>query len=377
MSKHQVWLCDDRGKQLQLLEDLRQFSYVHTVNGVGAFTLVSGATISQDFLRRDRQIQIWRKPIGGILKLDFLGFLNRWKYTESAGNLSSIVLSGVDSNELLKRRIVAEKAESTYAGDTAEIDDMMKGIVTRSLGSGAAAGRILTADGFFVDVDKTAGAELTKRFAWRNVLELLQDLSQTSRTSSPEVFFGVYVDKIGTGFPGTIELKFKTFINQPGIDRTVIVVGSAKPFSVELGTLSEPHLEYDYSGEINYLYVGGPGQADARRLVETSDDDSIGQSWLGRREGFYNASGAEDTDAAVLDEALGELQANRGIIRFGGIVLNTPESQYGIHWGLGDKVPIFIFGRELSGIIRQIKVSVDSNDNETVTAVIEGEYSLV
>ena len=111
--------------------------------------------------------------------------------------------------------------------------------------------------------------------------------------------------------------------------------------------------------------------------MEVSDDASIGQSWLGRTEGFYNASHAADTDAAVTDEANAQLGNRRAKIRFGGQILNSRDSQYGIHWGLGDRVPIFAFGRELEGVIRNVSVAIGANGVEQINAIIEGEYSLV
>lgn len=364
-AQYEIWLSDDAGIRLRLLDDHAGLELARRVNAVGAFTLTLDGSFDADLMAVDRRLEVWRAPEEGMaLRLLFVGFVRRWKWWTSAAGLTALVVQGYDQNELLRRRIVAYKANSAQAAKDDQADDMMKAIVRENLGASATdADRNLTALGVTVQADSGAGPTIEKKFAYRNVMDVLAEIADVAATAGTDVFFDlVPVSRTA--------LEFQTFTGQRGADHTW--PGGTPPvvFSLEFGNLEQPSLEMDYSGEVNYVYGAGQGEGDARVLVEVEDATREAASAWNRREGFKDARNDEAADQVTAD-AQEALEEGMPALRFNGQVAQTDQCRFGIEWEMGDRVTAVYQGLTVDTMIAAVNVKLDGNGKETVTAKLE------
>jgi hypothetical protein len=370
-SSYVVWMATPLGRRLWPLDlALIDLEYVKRINGVGWVKIRYGlGDLDLGTLVLDRQLQIWRKPPGGQLDLDAAAFLREWnlKYVDG---VSTVTLKGPDQNDLLNRRIVAYAAGTSQATTTTNVDDAMKDVFNENLIGGATdTDRDWSGNSLTVAGDTSDGTAIEKAFAWRNCLDVLQEMNEASRADGNEVFFNIVPLSFGSDTT-TINLEFQTFTGQPGADKTSGTGSKPVVFSPEWGTLEEATVTYDHTQEQNYIYAGGQGEGSDRDVQEASDSDLINASPWGRREGFKDARN-EETSAAVLDAANDRLIARRPFVTFTGRLLDTENMRYGLDWFLGDKVTASVFGQQYDGVIRAVRVKVDQDGEETITAHIE------
>lgn len=362
---YELYLANDRGERLQLLDKVVRFNYSKTINGIGRGQFVFPDSYDFTLFKRDYRIEVFRSPSPtASKKLENIYFIRRRIGDTLAGGQIQLNTFASDPNELLMRRIVAYNSGSSEADKTDEIDDMMKAIVRENMGTLAAADRDWTASGFSVQVDVSLGPSITKAFSRRNVLDVLQDLSEAARTNGTEVYFAVVPTT-------TTTFEFQTFIEQPGVDRRY---EGEDPlvFSLERGNLGAPMLEDDYEDEISYVYAGGQGEGDTRDIQVSSDNALINESIWNRREGFRDAR-HQSASAGVLTDADAMLSASRPRRRFHASLLSVKNSRYGIDWNWGDRVTVEYLGQRLNALVRSVSVSVDRNGDETVMGRVEIE----
>lgn len=364
-ASYEVWLDDDRGRRLALLDGLSSLEVVKTVNAAGYFQIVIGG-LAEGMLARDRMIEVWRKPQGGNLELYFAGFLRRWRLN----GFGWATISGPGVTELLGRRIVAYAAGSSQADKTDQADDMMKAVVRENFTASATDGdRSLAGVGFSVAGDTGGGPSIRKGFAWKNCLDVLQDIAETAALAGTDVFF-----EVRPTFPGdgTIGLLFDTAINQPGVDRTVGAGGAdVALFGLEYGNLDEIELDYDASDEVTVGYGGGQGEGDNRTTAEVEDTSRSGLSVWQRREAFGDARN-EQASAGVTAKSQEIVQAGRPKLRFKGRLLSTDQTRYGLDWNFGDRVSAQYRGMNFDGLVRQVTLTMNEQ-GEAIRASLEVE----
>lgn len=368
MATYEVWLCNDRGERLTLLDPF-EFDYSRVVGGYGyaSVTLPFDETLF-NLVKRDFQLHIYRAPTGGKLSLYNAYFIRNKAATDFQTHEQEMRFRGPDLREILARRIVAYAADEAEALKADQGDDMMKAMVRENLGSSAASARDYSANGFSVAPDVTVGPSITKAFAWKNVLTSLQQIHQTTVTAGSPVFFDIEI-AIPDPSIGTPTLVFQTYADYPGRDLRTISTGGFG-FSKELGNLSFVHYEEDYSSEANYIYAGGQGSGTLRDVQEASDSDRIGASIWNRRELFANASGAS-TSAGVTGVANERLNEKRPRLMLRADLLDTDDTQFQRDWDCGDYVTVKAFGRQFDEIIRVVSVKVSRTGSEDVSARFE------
>jgi hypothetical protein len=189
------------------------------------------------------------------------------------GSDLTIQLKGVDANDLLFRRHIINFSGTDGANKTDFTDDMMKEYVDEQAvtdGSDPAASfgtRAIT--GLSIQADTSSGPSISRSASWRNLADLLTDLSKASRAEGTEVFWDVK-ETVGTG---SISFNFQTKTGQPGADLTSSVV-----FDEARGNLEESSLTEDYTQEVNYVYGLGQGQGENRTVQQVWDADRINAS---------------------------------------------------------------------------------------------------
>ena len=319
------------------------------------------------FLDVDNLIEFWRQPEGGEDRLEMVGFIRYWDYFETAPKSERLRIGGPDQVDLLDRRVIAYRSTTSQSTKTDFSDDMIKEIVRENLGASAAlteAGRprAFDPDHFTVAGDTSQGQSMTRSFAWRNVLNVIQEIAETSRDLGTPLFFDM-VPSVGASF------EFRTYVNVRGIDRTPSNIPSVV-FSREYGNLTNPFLREDWRQEHNYVWGGGQGQGAARVIDPEKDTDRIFRSIWAKTEIFQDAR-EESTILGVASKAFERLENSQPRLIFRGELLDTPRSRYGIDWDFGDKITVRYRGNEFYGDIRSVTVGINADGLETVSASLE------
>ena len=184
----EIYLCDPFGMRIECLDYVTAFEYTLLANEPGTFRLKLPAQFDRSHVRLDNIIEIWRGHDPGTLKMEYCGFLRAWTFSDEAG-VTCTELFGLSSMELLRSRIVYSYAGSASAKMTDYADDMIKDVVYYGLGAGAAGTRNITSvgGGFTRQADLADGQSITKAFAYKNILEVCQEIADASKQAGTEV----------------------------------------------------------------------------------------------------------------------------------------------------------------------------------------------
>lgn len=362
MAEYEVWLDRDDGNRLALLDDFEQLDYTLAANDVGTCQITLPGDWSTTLWAADRKLEVWRKPDGGHLALERVYLLTGIDQQTDRDGLRRVVLEAVDGNDLLRRRLVAYAAGSTSATMTAAADDLMKAIVRQNMTTAATDTDRSWSTGYFsVQTNLSLGPSIVKAYSRRNVLGVLQELSEAAKqTTGPETFFDVPSPE-----PDTYE--FRTHVDQIGLDHTYPDGINPVLLGVEYGNLVEPRLTEDYSEEVNLVYAGGLGQESDRYVYEIEDTVRSGRSIWGRREGWRDSRG--DTTTPTQDEGRAALVEGKPKIRFEARVVDCPGTVYGVHWRWGDRISATYGGQVYNAPVNVVQVRRDA-DAESVEARI-------
>ncbi len=368
---YELWLTDDFGNRIAQLQAFLSLEASQVVNQIGFFNLTMPQSFDINLIQPDRMVQLWRAPRGGRLTLWRVYFIRKWEFS-TIGSDQIVSFGGPDTNELLRRRIVATFSASAQARKTDFADDMMKEIVTEAIADGVApvptVGTRVWAD-LSIASDLGLGPTITKSYPFKKLLTtsgqgVLPGLAKAAKEAGTEVFFDVVPDVI-TG--STSSFQFQTFTGQPGQDQTSRVV-----FDAIRNNMANPRLEYDYTEEENYIYAGGQGEEADRNIQQVSDSDRYSISQWSRIEGFADARN-QDSDNAVRESGRDKLNLGRPKRRFSAIPLDVTGTRFGRDWDFGDKVTARYLNIEFDTIIRAVTISVDGNGNETIRARLDFE----
>ncbi len=367
-SNHRLILRTHDGEYLAEIEDYESFQYGRFINNVGWWMIVLPGDTPNDLVDVDRLVEFWRKPEGGDEQLQMVGFTRYWDWFETGPNDERLRIGGTDQMGLLDRRVIAYVSESSQSSKTDQADDLIKAIVRENMGANAALTeanrpRAFPPANFEVMNDIADAPSVTRSFAWRNVLDVLQEIAETSGNLGTPLYFTV-------DYTGPAKFVFRTFVNVLGIDRTVSAGLAPIIFSKEAGNIRSPFMREDWRQEHNYVWGGGQGQAAARTIDPEKDLQRIARSIWAKTEIFQDAR-EESTTQGVANKAFERLQNERPRLIFRGELLDTPQSKYGVDWKFGDKVTVRFRFQELAGIVDNVSVSVDSSGKEILTSSLE------
>jgi hypothetical protein len=171
--RYQIDWYDDAGTKTGVIQSFISLEYVRTENAIGSMllTIPRGLYNYEDF-KVGQLFEIWRDKNGSLeLQNDTAYFLQDWQFFANEKSEEYIELYATDANWLLDTAIVYATAGSADAEMTGIPDNIMKAIVNKQLGATAASERQkITVAG---DVG-AGGASVTKAFAYRNVLYVVQ-----------------------------------------------------------------------------------------------------------------------------------------------------------------------------------------------------------
>lgn len=366
VTNYEIRFLTQSGILLNVLDTFVKLDYTKTINQPGWLSItVPPEAILFSEIRPDTRIEVRRqvdgKPFYTDLETSWL--IRRWSKSLSSSGEKLVTLGGPSALDILQRRIVAYAAGSAQAdkGATAA-DNLMKDIVDENfLASATDTARRITSY-LSLQADAGVGPNITKAFARRNVLTVLQEISDSSVEAGTPIYFDL-------ANSGTTGWEFRTYPNQRGTDRSS-ASGQPFVFSPDRLNLTDCQIEYDHSAEVTYAYAGGTGTEAARNIGTASNAIRISSSPLNRCEDFVDARNSGADAAQLADEADASVYKNRPRTPLTGKIIQTPTSRYGVEWFWGDKVIQEFDGIIQDVIINQIRVSV-SGGQEDISASVQ------
>jgi hypothetical protein len=361
--RYEIDWYTDTGVKLGVIQAFTSLEYVRTENTIGSMIL----TIPFKLMRYEdfavgQLFEIWREKHGSLeLQNDTAYFLQDWQFYTDGEGREYIQLFATDANWLLDTAIVWAYAGTSQAEKTGKPDDIMKAIVREQLGELAVAERRKLS----VQNDVSAGGEsITKAFAYRNVLTVLQELADVANEN------GVYLvfDVVRTA-PATFQ--FRTYAGQRGTDHSR-TSGDPRLVGKQYGNLDEAAFGTFHSDERNWVLVAGKGEESNRLTVQRYNTSRIGSSKWNRRE-YFKDSRDNDTTAALQadgDEVLNDYKPKQILT---GRLLDTPGMQFGVHYQFGDIVTAQAFGYNVDCHISSVRVKVDQDNGEQIDVRLRGE----
>jgi len=193
------------------------------------------------------------------------------------------------------------------------------------------------------------GQSLAMQCAWRNLMDVIQDLSDASTQ------LGTYMaaDIVA---PTEQTLQLRTYATVRGVDHRA---SSAQPviLSEDQGSLANCQLTVDRSEEVTFAVAGGSGEK-TQRLIRTSlDATRMAESPLNRIEQFGDYSNISDA-TALQNIADAMVRAGRPRIEFTADMVETDAATRGIHYDLGDMVTAAFRNQQYDSRLDVIEVSV-------------------
>lgn len=435
-ARYELWLCDDAGRRIALLNEAGEgaafFAYSRVVNGFS--TLQVGIPYRQfkakvnPVFAQDRRIDVWRSPADEYpMRLEGTYLLRMPKIYSREDGMEIIEFYGRSPLDLLRRRWIIQNAGTSFTAKNDAIDDMMKAIVREQMLHGSARdeegflddARAFPDLEFTVQEDLGLGPTISRRFADREVLDVLKELRDTSfqlnedlatnrkiyfdvvpfslrglTTIIPggpadavvldyiyvdiftyEMFGDLAIDELSSIIPDrTIEtsedrtgFQFQTFADLRGLDRTDRLI-----FSVENNNMKAPSYSKNCMDEVNSIIVKGSGRGESRTTTVVDATNRVNASRWNRCEKVYEANyevsdtELQDVGAAQLKEGKPKEELFATFLNMAGSE-NVPSSLYGIDWDLGDLVRAWYAEQLFTCEIVVVYVSMDENGVETIT----------
>lgn len=373
LAEHQLYLYTPTGELLTIIPDKGfsglNYGFRELEPGVLEFDLPGDFDLSM--LAIDGLIEVYRS-YGGVglgLEGDTAFFIRHPFISDSKDGTRFIHIKAFSAFELLKRRIVAYYAGTSYAEKTnITWDDMMRRFMQENYGGEAVDIFTWAADPTrdlspWLEIEPyyAWGASYNKAAAWQNISDCLLEIAEAVRKSGQYCSF----DVVRTS---PAHFEFRVYLGPRGVDHSA---DSATPVIVsqERKNLLNPSLDFDWEEERNYIYGTGQGVEDERIIKTAQDDTRIGISPFNRREYNQDARQAklEDSVQAEANSALEEFRPKR---IFAGSISQTPGCIYGVHWKWGDIVTAEYKGLSIDCHVDAVVVSIDSNGTEVVTGTL-------
>jgi len=340
-----VRLKSAAGALVAIIDDYEGFTLSKFVNSAGGWALrMNGNDAKAALFELDGQIEFWRRDQehSVVWTLEYEGLV-RWAHWYTANGALMYEAGGRGYIDLLNRRIINAASGAAGAAKTGVAETVIKAFVDEQCGPTAGA-RAQT--GLTIQADAAGGSSVTLGRAYRNVLEVCQEIARIG---------GGDFDVVGTG---AATYQFRWYTGQRGTDRSATVF-----FSLDWGNMAEPHLRYAYQDEITAVLVGGQGEGAARTTAWRTDATRIAASTWNRIEAFTDAR--QETATAGLnakgDQVLDE-NAFKRTLDFK--VLQIPGCAYRAHYVLGDLVTARFLTYSGTQKIKSLLFDVNRDDEQ-------------
>lgn len=389
-AKYELWLTDDRGQRMGLLED---WSYISYTRAVAQFGSLEFAIPFRPFAERfspwfapDWRVEVWRRPSPELaLRREDVYLLRKPNvYTRTEDNVQMLRFYGRNGWDLLNRRFVVQRAGSQWAKKTDFADDMMKDIVREQMLYGSVVDEDGVSDNtrawpqneFTVQSDASQGPSVSHSFEGKNVLTILKEIKDMTfqknfvSASDERIFFDVIPVALTASATNSASPLGWSFITKTGLfgaDRT-----SGTVFSQENENIKSPTYSIDHLNEVNAIFVNGNGRGDTQIIQEVVDSTRAGASRWNRCEDILSATNETET-IGLTDRGQAELEKGKPVEEIPLIFLDTPgtnrtpRSLYGVDWDLGDKLSVNYARMVFTSEVNLVYISVDENGAESIS----------
>lgn len=356
---HKIRVLSPSGDFLREFTNFRAFSYTKEVNAAGMLTLDVSDThpvvkTLDDSL--DNIVEVWRKDtVGGVdWYCDFRGLFRDEMRSANSDGSTVVRYYCPGPISLLSRVIVAYRGgtEGRTKFTAEHVETIMKTLVTYNA---TAAGT--TADGRIRDVDLTnvqveadggLGHAIDYSCEWRNVLDVLQEITRIA----PGDFDMVYV---GAGV-----FEFRFYHGQLGADKR-----NAVKFALQWNNMANPVYQKNKIHERTVAIVGGLGDEEERPVVVRIPSYSNYSPTNNSVEFYVDGRNTEEEGElnAIGDAAIWEVRADS---RLDFDVVQTRSLRYGRDYNLGDLVTGYYQGINQVMKIWDVTVSMDGSGQERI-----------
>lgn len=308
-------------------------------------------------IRPDERIEIRRQVDDKAFytEMQTQWLIRKWRQTQSEDGEEILRLAGPAALHLIGRRIAAYDAGTTYTNKSGAAETIMKAIVDENFVSATDADRNIAA-WLAVQANGGAGPTVSKGFSRRNILEVLQEISDLSLALGSPIFFDV--TPTGTTF------QFRTYAGQRGTDRGRSSSRKAV-ISPNFGNLVDTYVEMDHSEEITHAYAAGTGLEDERAVQPYGDDTRIAVSPFNRIEALVESFVAGTDTTRLLNEAKTAVYEGRPRIITPGKIVQTDDFRYGVEFGFGDRLVRDLGGYASEVLVDNVRISVRGGE-ETI-----------
>lgn len=250
---------------------------------------------------------------------------------------------------LLARRRVIGYSDSSITNKSGPADNLLKAIATEAFSLNTWSGsRRAPFPGVAVAANQSLGPTITKEFAWRKTLEVMQEIAGDSLQQGT----GLYFDIINGPDGG---LLFDTFVGQRGVDRRH-GYSAVKPLilSAERRNLDSIQIVDDWTEEVTAVYVGGKGEGSARAVTYLEDVSRSVLSLYNFSEDFVDARDKESTGLPA--EGRSRLQEGTPVSTFSALLVPTLGTQFMQDWDFGDYATALAEGQQYNCRINTVKI---------------------
>jgi len=366
-SAYQVKILTPYGVQLAAVDDFIKLQMTRKINDVGAFSMTLPQKYN-DLANADNMIEIWRKAERGTWKLwgDTRFFLQNKKLYSGSNSEKLLDISGQDAIGLLARRGVSYYSGSAQSEKVAvAADNLLKDIVDENFGASATDTARSIATYLTIQPDFTLAPVLSKDFAWRNVLEVLREIAQTSTGAGTYLAFDVVATENSM-------FEFRTYTGQRGIDKRFSGTNQQVVIlSEDNGSLGSAALEENYLDEKTFVYALGQGEGAARAYSSSSDAARIGISPFGRIEIMRDSRSTGDT-TSLTGEAFAALKEYKFKRIFSGKFLDTLAYRYGVEVEWGDRVTAQYANQTFDVLLDIVSITMQAG-KETIEMAVRNE----
>lgn len=365
--------------QVAILSDWKVLQYRMALNAPGDVQLdidaasrktADGSLLTDIFTANlDLMLVIYREDpeaIGGPIAkyVDGEFFARTFQHYQESSGAERFVSYGRGLTDLLARRIIAYPSDDPGAEKEGKAETILKEYISENLGPLATVVNGREADGvapnFTVQADGGLGDTWFGSRAWRNLLDVAQEIAAYDPSSSNLGFDFLVVSKLRTRFAAPPDwLEFK--VGRPwGLNRTVgNGVNAPAIFSTGNGNMLLPQYSESHIEEKSRVYALGQGQDADREIWPEDDAARIASSPWNLAEMIRNANMEEEEEGLEVSAkvALSETGPRK---TFTFQPLQTSGSRYGRDYNLGDLITARYKGTEFTRKIVGVTVRVSA-----------------
>jgi hypothetical protein len=345
MADYEVYILTPQNVLRAVVTNFSRLEYTLVVNAIHALTLELPGVVE---FEEDDRIEVYRD---GALVGDTQFLAAEISTRLSAGGEYTTVVSAVGALAVLNWPVVnyapgmLQSHQSGYAGD------VIKQLARQNLGSLATDTARNMSEYLAVQDYANDGALVSVDSGWRRLLDVIKEVAGCSAENGIDLFYDVVKNASG-------KLELRTYTGQRGTDRSTTVL-----LTPERANMGDCVLTRDYSTGANRVIVGGTGQELWRVVTEVPNSAQVNSSpWGYIKEHFYTCQAETVNNAVLAGQSYLRLSANK--VTLSGTPIQTPGTQYGVHYGWGDQVSIEFLGYVAVVSVDRVQVSVQDGKED-------------